>query len=410
MAKKAGEFSFNDLNSLLNKNSKFGGLMSDGAGVSEITEYIKTGNYILNAAFSGSLFKGIPNNRTTIVSGQSGVGKTYIMLNIAREAQKQGYYIIWYDSENAIDSSQVISFGVDPSTFRYEPVGTIQEFRTNITNIVDTLIEQKENGNQIPKVCFFLDSLGNLATQKEVDDAKSGSDKADMSRAKSIRSIFRILMSKLGIINAVWISSNHTYQSMDLFSVETQSGGGGVNYGASIIMNCSKAKLKEGSDNSQTGIVVSARPQKNRFCKPTVVKFHISYVHGMNPYVGLEDYVSWDRCGIERGKFITAKEFEKLSDGDKEDCRKVDDDKYFEPSETGRNICLDNGESVPLKELFTKKVFSDDRLKRLDEFIQKEFMYAKGSNDIFDIIDGETSNEDEKEDVDDDIKNQLLYD
>ena len=29
-----------------------------------------------------------------------------------------------------------------------------------------------------------LDSAGNLATQKEIDDAKTGSSKADMTRAK----------------------------------------------------------------------------------------------------------------------------------------------------------------------------------------------------------------------------------
>ena len=36
MAKNAGEFSFSDLNKEMSKNSKWGGLMSDGAGVSEI--------------------------------------------------------------------------------------------------------------------------------------------------------------------------------------------------------------------------------------------------------------------------------------------------------------------------------------------------------------------------------------
>ena len=88
-------------------------------------------------------------------------------------------------------------FGVDPSKFRYEPVGTVQEFKTNITQTVDLLIEKKEQGMNIPKVLFILDSVGNLATQKEIDDAKSGNDKSDMTRAKQIRSIFRILMQKM---------------------------------------------------------------------------------------------------------------------------------------------------------------------------------------------------------------------
>ena len=94
MAKKSGEFSFDDLNKVMSKNSKWGGLMSDGAGVSEITEYIPTGNYILNAAFTGSLFQGIPNNRSVQIYGPSSTGKTSLLLNLAREAQQKGYYVI----------------------------------------------------------------------------------------------------------------------------------------------------------------------------------------------------------------------------------------------------------------------------------------------------------------------------
>ena len=63
MAKQSGVFSFNDLNKEMSKNSKWGGLMSDGAGVSEITDYIPTGNYICNACLTGSVFGGAPNNR-----------------------------------------------------------------------------------------------------------------------------------------------------------------------------------------------------------------------------------------------------------------------------------------------------------------------------------------------------------
>ena len=70
MAKQKGEFSFYDLNKEMSKNSKWGGLMSDGAGVSEITDYIPTGNYICNACLTGSVFGGAPNNRILCLSGR----------------------------------------------------------------------------------------------------------------------------------------------------------------------------------------------------------------------------------------------------------------------------------------------------------------------------------------------------
>lgn len=225
MAKQSGVFSIADLNKAMSKNSKFGALLSEGGGTSKITEYISTGNYLLNACMSGSLLKGIPNNRSVCLSGESGVGKTYLLLNICREAQKLGYFIIYYDSENAVDGDLAEKFGVDLSMFRYEPVQTVQEFRSNVTNVIDMLIEQKENGNEIPKLFIALDSAGNLASQKEIDDAKAYSDKADMSRAKMMKSIFRIMMSKLGIIGGSFIFTNHTYKSLDLYSSDIQAGG-----------------------------------------------------------------------------------------------------------------------------------------------------------------------------------------
>lgn len=159
----------------------------------------------------------------------------------------------------------------------------------------------------------------------------------------------------------------------------------GMVYGASIILNLSKAKLKEGSDNNQTGIIVTAKPEKNRFCVPHTVKFYISYVNGMNPFVGLEAYISFERCGIQRGKFITEKDYLKDPKPEYIKCEANGLVQYFVPSETSRNYCLDDGTTVPLKKLFTKGVFTKDRLERLDKYIQSEFKYADCTNpeDIF---------------------------
>jgi len=406
MAKNSGVFSFNDLNKEMSKNSKWGGLMSDGAGVSAITEYIPVGNYICNACLTGSLFGGIPNNRSTCLSGESGVGKTYLLLNIAREAQKKNYFVIWYDSENAIEASQLKQFGVDPSMFRYEPVGTVQEFKTNITQTVELLIEKKESGMEIPKVLFILDSVGNLASAKEVSDALSGSDKADMTKAKQIRSIFRILMQKMGVIGGTFVFSNHVYAATDTYvPTSYQAGGKGLVYGSSCILNLSKAKLREGTDNTQTGIIVTAKPEKNRFCKPTTVKFYISFRTGMNPFVGLEDYISWERCGIDRGKFITESEALKSGEDYPKITTKDGEVKYFVQSDTGRNVCCDDGTCLPWKQLFSPQVFSKSRLERLDKYIQEEFKYADGTNpeDVFE----EDNEPDEDVSVGDLIKGQL---
>ena len=377
----AKEFSFADLNKEMSKISEYGETL-DKSTISEIDHYIPTGNFHLNACLTGSLFGGYPNNRAVALAGPSGTGKTYLILNAIKQAQKQGYSIIFYDSENAVDKSLVEKFGIDPKTFRYEPCNTVQEFRSSVTAITDVLIEQKKKGIALPKIMVVLDSAGNLATQKEIDDAKTGSSKADMTRAKLLKSTFRIIMTQFGICKIPFLFTNHTYQTQDLFSRQVGGGGTGPEYAASIILFLGKAKLKEGIE--QTGIIVTAKPNKNRFAKPTPIKFHISFNKGMNPYVGLEEYIGWDICGIERGRFITEGAYAKLTDIGKADCRKhsfTKDKKditvYFQPSPTARKICVKHlNDAVDLNQLYTPQVLTDDVLKLLEPTVAAKFTYG----------------------------------
>ena len=377
----AKEFSFADLNKEMSKISEYGDTL-DKSTISEIDHFIPTGNFHLNACLTGSLFGGYPNNRAVALAGPSGTGKTYLILNAIKQAQKLGYSIIFYDSENAVDKHLVEKFGIDPKTFRYEPCNTVQEFRSSVTAITDVLIEQKKKGIKLPKIMVVLDSAGNLATQKEIDDAKTGSSKADMTRAKLLKSTFRIIMTQFGICKIPFLFTNHTYQTQDLFSRQVGGGGTGPEYAASIILFLGKAKLKEGIE--QTGIIVTAKPNKNRFAKPTPIKFHISFNKGMNPYVGLEEYIGWDTCGIERGRFITEGAFGKLTDPGKAECRihKFKKDSkdivvYFQPSPTARKICVKHlNDAVDLNQLYTPRVLTDDVLKLIEPQVVAKFNYG----------------------------------
>jgi len=377
----AKEFSFADLNKEMSKISEYGNTL-DKSTISEIDHYIQTGNYHLNACLTGSLFGGYPNNRAVALAGPSGTGKTYLILNAIKQAQKQGYSIVFYDSENAVDKALVEKFGIDASKFRYEPCNTVQEFRSSVTAITDVLIEQKKKGIALPKIMVVLDSAGNLATQKEIDDAKTGSSKADMTRAKLLKSTFRIIMTQFGICKIPFLFTNHTYQTQDLFSRQVGGGGTGPEYAASIILFLGKAKLKEGIE--QTGIIVTAKPNKNRFAKPTNIKFHISFNKGMNPYVGLEEYIGWDICGIERGRFITEGAFNKLTDPGKADCRihsftkdKKEVTVYFQPSPTARKICVKHlNDAVDLNQLYTPQVLTEDVLKLIEPQVVAKFNYG----------------------------------
>lgn len=195
-----------------------------------------------------------------------------------------------------------------------------------------------------------------------------------------------------------------SHNTQDLFSQTVSGGGTGPEYAASIILFLGKAKLKEGTE--QTGIIVSAKPNKNRFAKPTPIKFHISFNKGMNPYIGLEEYISWDTCGIQRGRFITEGQFDKLKESEKTDCRKhvyLKDEKeivvYFQPSDTARKIAVAHlNDTVDLHHLYTSRVITTEVLNKIEPLANKRFRYGVDELDVNDLDIILDTNEDEETD------------
>lgn len=416
----AKQFSFSELDTALTKINPKGSLITHNT-FSKIDEYIPTGNYLLNAQLTGSLFGGIPNSRSVCFAGESGTGKTFLTLNVCREAQRMGYHIIYCDSEAAVDEDTMKNFGVDPSTVRYQPVGTSAEVRHFVSNLCDTLKKSRDKGMEIPKIMLILDSLGNLASTKERADANSGSDKRDMTKSGDLRSLFRVITTDLAEFKIPFIFTNHTYASIGSFIPgQTISGGGGPMFNASIILQLSKAGLKEGAVGAngfamKTGIIVTSKPAKNRFARPLPIKFHISFFKGMNPFVGLEQFINWESCGIQRGKLISEKDFIKHFKEGTEVYNKtlptrfehIDENGevkvyYFEDKATARTLVVRHlGAELKPTELFTFKVLTQEVLHHLDDtVIKKHFMLPNigaidDLSEISDELEAEESDENE---------------
>ena len=150
MAKKK-TFSFDDLNAELKEINPLGSVM-EVSTFSEVTEWIDTGNYHLNACVSGSLFGGWPNNRSCSIAGPSGTGKTFLILNSIARAIDMGYSVVFYDSEAAVDRELMKKFGIDTNKVNYQPCNTVQDFRTSVTTITSKMQEVKRAGGEVPKI------------------------------------------------------------------------------------------------------------------------------------------------------------------------------------------------------------------------------------------------------------------
>jgi RecA/RadA recombinase len=256
-----------------------------------------------------------------------------------------------------------------------------------LRKLTDFLIEEYYNkGKKCPPCIIVIDSLGNMASQKEIDDIAAGTGKSDMTRAKTIKQLFRILTTNIGVLQIPCILTNHTYKDiMSYIPKDIQSGGSGGKYGGSTIINLTKAKLKD-DDGKQSGINVTALVVKSRFTAVgTKKKFRIENKRGMNKYIGLQSFLkpeTFKEIGIGIGKINKDGEFE---------CAWKED---MELTKTGYVITDEKGnlKNVKINDFFTKNVFTLDRLEKLDKFVGDELKFNNINNDN-DYFDDETEDE-----------------
>lgn len=351
-------------------------------GFADITEFISMGNYLLNAQMSGSLFGGFPNTRSIGIAGDPGSGKTFLCMNAVRELQKMGYLVFYIDTEGAIDSTDFPKFGADLGMLKYYRMKLISDVKF----FMDGLIKTKKESSDL-KVAVFVDSVGMLDTDKSVSDIDKGKNAGDMGlRAKELRALFKSFTLDLSNLAIPFIFTNHTYSGTDAYTGKNPGGGGGPEFSASIILMLSKGTLRD-ENKTATGIIVRSKTRKNRLAKPIEIEIHISHQMGMNPFVGLQDYVSWEGCGVGRGKKLTEKEYSKLKPDEQKDCSlfKVGNDTfYFKPGTLAKNYIIShNGDEVPVKQFFTSRLFTQEVLHELDEkVIKPTFKYPENSQDL----------------------------
>ena len=337
-------------------------------GFSDIDEYIHTGNYLLNAQMSGSLRGGYPNARSLGIGGDSGTGKTFLCLNAVKNLQALNYGVFYIDTEGALDKKDFENFGIDMELMSYRRIGIISEVKF----FINDLIKMKED-NPGMKIAIIVDSLTHLETNKEVEDIKKGSNAQDMGlRAKELRALFKSFTLDLSNLKIPLIFTSHTYSSQDQYTPKQMSGGGGPLYAASVVMMLSKGHLKD-ENKTKTGVIVRSTTDKNRLAKPTKIEIHISFHKGMNPYIGLQDYLSWENCGVQRGNKLTEKEYSKLKPNEAEKCSsfKIDGETFwFLPKDRALNYVIKHsGALVPWREVFTDKVFTPEVIDELDKNI-----------------------------------------
>ena len=237
---------------------------------------------MLNVALSGSLKGGLASG-LTVLAGPSKHFKTSFALKMAAEFLKSDpdAVMLFYDSEFGSPQSYFETFGIDVNRVLHTPITNVEELKFD-------LINQLENLDKADKVIVVIDSIGNLASKKELEDAINEKSVADMSRAKALKGLFRMTTPYLTMKNIPLLAINHTYKEIGLFPKDIVGGGTGIYYSADNIWILGRRQNKTGTEVTGYDFIINV--EKSRFVKEkSKIPIRVSWEGGIESYSGLLD-------------------------------------------------------------------------------------------------------------------------
>jgi RecA/RadA recombinase len=245
-------------------------------------EMTSTAVPMVNVALSGSIDGGLTPG-LTVLAGPSKHFKTSFALLMAGAYMEKNpnAVMLFYDSEFGSPQSYFEQFDVDPARVLHTPITNVEELKFD-------LIAQLEELDKKDEVIIVIDSIGNLASKKEMEDTMNEKSVADMSRAKALKGLFRMATPYLAMKNICMLAINHTYQEIGLFPKAIVSGGTGIYYSANNIWILGRRQNKKGTEISGYDFVINV--EKSRFVKEkSKIPITVSWDGGVEKYSGLLD-------------------------------------------------------------------------------------------------------------------------
>ena len=265
----------------LKKNSKLNhtSVLSESKFFNE-KDMVPTHVPMMNVALSGSIDGGLAPG-LTILAGPSKHFKTSFALVMASAYLKQypESVILFYDSEFGSPQSYFEQYDIDPARVLHTPITNVEELKFDLVN-------QLEGLSRDDRVCIVIDSIGNLASKKELEDAINEKSVADMSRAKSLKGLFRMCTPYLAMKNIPMIAVNHTYKEIGLFPKDIVGGGTGLYYSADNIWIIGRQQEKKGTEIEGYHFIINV--EKSRYVKEkSKIPITVTWDGGLLSHSGL---------------------------------------------------------------------------------------------------------------------------
>ncbi len=236
----------------------------------------------INVALSGRLDGGMTPG-LTVWAGPSKHFKTAFTLLMAKSYMDKypDAALLFYDSEFGTPQSYFDSFGIDTSRVMHTPITDIEQIKFDV-------MQQMNELKRGDKVIIVVDSIGNLASKKEVEDALDGKSVGDMTRAKQLKSFFRMVTPHLTLKDIPMIVVNHIYMEQGMFPKAIVSGGTGIYYSAQNIYIVGRQQDKDGTDLIGYNFIINV--EKSRYVREkSKIPVTVSFDGGISTWSGLLD-------------------------------------------------------------------------------------------------------------------------
>lgn len=237
---------------------------------------------LLNLMFSGD-FGGSISYGSTMVVGDSRTFKSNFCLKVVSEylLKYPDAVCIFVDTEFGSSQAYFATFKIDTNRVIHVPVTDIEQMNFQ----VNQMLAQIENNE---KVIIFIDSISQAASKKEAADALDGNSVADMTRARSLNSFWRVITPIINIKKIPLLAINSFYDSMTDKYAEKQIKGGKQGFlSADSIFFVTRSKEKD-ADNDLAGFNFNYKALKSRFVKEgSVFSLRVTFEGGIDKYSGM---------------------------------------------------------------------------------------------------------------------------
>jgi len=237
---------------------------SEEHAATEITEWISTGDDILDLRISNRPHGGIPVGKITEINGLESSGKSLILAHLIAETQKKGGIAVLFDTEFSAQPEFLEAIGVDSKNLVYAQLESLED----IFMAVEKIIMEVREKNRDRLVFIGIDSIAGATTKVEQEQDY---DKEGWATAKAIimSKAMRKITSLIAKQRIALVCTNQLREKLGVMFGDkyTTSGGKALGFHSSVRLRLAKlGEIKIGTEAA--GIEIKVKVAKNRIGPP----------------------------------------------------------------------------------------------------------------------------------------------